>query len=117
VLPEEIVYAALGQTGCPSIFPDVAPEGTAPPWLAYQMVGGQTAAYMSNRPELMNARIQVSVWALSRADASALMHRVIAVLCDAPAGITMIGAPVSSYEHRNRLYGARADFSVWYPLS
>ncbi|MBN3758161.1 DUF3168 domain-containing protein [Paraburkholderia sp. Tr-20389] len=108
------MYAALQQTGCVHIFPDVAPEGTTPPWLAYQMVGGQTTAYVSNRPGLKNARIQISVWAVSRFEAGTLMHRAIAVLCDPPTGITLIGAPISTYEHKTALYGATADFSVWY---
>lgn len=96
------------------VFPDVAPEGTALPWLTYQSVGGQAVPDLDGPAETLNARMQISVWAATRTSATRLMQQASAAMCDEPLNGVAIGAAVSVYEQSTKLYGSRLDFSVWY---
>ncbi|MBR8219798.1 DUF3168 domain-containing protein [Burkholderia vietnamiensis] len=95
-------------------FPDVAPEGTARPYITYMAAGGQSANYLDDTVALQNSRMQLNVWADDRAGASRLMQAVIAVLTGPPINATSIGAPASVYEADTKLRGSRLDFSIWF---
>lgn len=98
------------------IYPDVAPEGTARPYLTYQQVGGKALNYLEGTvPGKRNARMQVNVWADTRLAASELSERAEDALRLA-AGLQaeVLGARVSLFEEDTKLRGARQDFSVWY---
>ncbi len=111
---EAIVAGAVRDFVEGRCFPDVAPANTARPYITYQAVGGQSQSYLNNSVALQNARMQVNVWADSRAVARAVMTRVIGALCQPSIRATAIGAPVSTYESDTKLYGSRADFSIWF---
>jgi len=117
---DEMIFAALkglvpnddGATF--RVFPDVAPEGTAPPWITYQSAGGQDAVDLDGPADELNTRMQIAVWASSRTEATRTMNLAIAAMCAAPLDGVPIGGAVSVYEQPTRLYGSRLDFSVWY---
>jgi hypothetical protein len=116
---EAIVFNALkalvaNGDGTFRIDPDVAPAGALRPYITFQAVGGQSPNYLSNTVDLQNARMQVNVWADTRAVATSLMQSAIAALTAAPIRATNIGAPVSTYEPDTKLYGSREDFSIWF---
>ncbi|PQV50973.1 DUF3168 domain-containing protein [Paraburkholderia sp. BL21I4N1] len=116
---EAIVVAALkslvsNADGSFRIYPDVGPTGVGRPYITYQAVGGQSPNYLSNSVDLQNARMQVNVWADTRAAATAIMQSAIAALSAAPIRATTLGAPVSAYEPDTKLYGSREDFSIWF---
>ncbi|MFD1556031.1 DUF3168 domain-containing protein [Paraburkholderia silviterrae] len=111
---EAIVYGATKALVDGRCYPDVAPQNTPRPYVTYQDVGGQSPNYLSNTVELENARMQVNVWADSRAAARALMRSVIKALTADPIGAATIGGPVSVYESDTKLYGSREDFSIWF---
>lgn len=111
---EAIVAGAIKALVGGRCYPDVAPANTVRPYATYQAVGGQSPNYLSNTVALQNARMQVNVWADSRASALAVMQSVIAALSGDPVKATTIGAPVSTYEADTKLYGSREDFSIWF---
>jgi hypothetical protein len=116
---EAIVFAALkalvpNGDGTFRCYPDVAPTGALRPYITYQAVGGQSPNYLSNNVDLQNARMQLNVWADTRAAATTLMQSVIAALTAPAIKAVTIGAPVSTYEPDTKLYGSREDFSIWF---
>lgn len=96
------------------VFPDIAPAGTATPYITYQATGGQAPNTLDGAANLMNVRMQVNVWASTRRAATQIMTSVIAALCADGIDAVPIGAPVSDYEFDTQLYGSRLDFSIWY---
>lgn len=70
---ETHIYAALQEFVGGRCFPDVAPEQTARPYITYQNVGGQPISFIDSAiPNREFARVQVSVWADTRIEASDL---------------------------------------------
>lgn len=116
---ETIVFGALkalvpNGDGTFRVYPDVAPAGALRPYITYQAVGGQSPNYLSSTVDLQNARMQLNVWADTRAAATTLMQSVIPALTGPGIKAVTIGAPVSSYESDTKLYGSRSDFSIWF---
>lgn len=116
---ESIVTAALksfvpNADGTFRVYPDVAPAGVVKPYITYQDVGGEDATTLSGENEQQNARMQMNVWATTRAEAVALMRQVQTALTAAPILGTPIGTAVSVYEADTKLRGRRLDFSIWY---
>ena len=65
--------STLLKTVCPRTFPDVAPSGTAAPFIAWQALGGESLRYLDNTaPDKRNTYMQVSVYSKTRAEALAL---------------------------------------------
>jgi hypothetical protein len=98
------------------VYADVAPATVVKPYITYQSVGGQDETTFDGLNALQNSRMQVNVWAITRVSASALMQQVLQALTAAPVRGTPIGAPVSVYEEDTKLYGSRADISIWYTV-
>ena len=111
---EEIVYGALAYLAGGNVFPDLAPPGTSAPWITYQAAGGTDHTTLDDTAATLNARMQLTVWAHTRAEASDLMAQIRATLKSPPIRAVPIGAPVSSFESDTLLYGSRLDFSLTY---
>ncbi|MNM43651.1 hypothetical protein D3C81_545320 [compost metagenome] len=109
---EKVVVEALKTVTGLSIFPDVAPTGTAGPYVTYQAVGGQDVNGLDGPADLENQRMQINVWSATRAATATTMRAARTALV--AAGGIPIGAPVSQYESDTKLYGSRLDFSIWY---
>ena len=110
------IFSALSSLAGGRVFPDVAPEGTARPYLTYQQVGGDALNYLEGTvPGKRNARIQINAWADTRLAASELSERAEDLLrLAAGLQVEVLGARVSIYEEDTKLRGARQDFSVWH---
>lgn len=110
------IFAALSPLAGGRVFPDVAPEGTARPYLTYQQVGGDALNFMEGTmPGKRNARIQINAWADTRLAASELSEQAedaLRLVLGLQAEV--LGARVSIFEEDIKLRGARQDFSVWY---
>lgn len=111
---EAIVAAALSPLAGARVFPDVAPAATVRPYIVYQAVGGQDSNTLGGPTNLQNARVQVAVWADTRATAVALMRNSISALVGEPIKALPIGSPVSVHEPETKLYGSRQDVSIWF---
>lgn len=110
------IFEALSPLAGGRVFPDVAPEGTARPYLTYQQVGGDALNYLEGTvPGKRNARIQINAWADTRLVASGLSEQAEDALRLA-VGLQaeVLGARASIFEEDTKLRGTRQDFSVWY---
>lgn len=96
-------------------YPDVAPSGVARPYIVYQQVGGQAPIFLERAvPSKKNGRIQISVWADTRAAASALGDQIEGPMVAATAfDAKPLGAPVAVFDEETKLRGSQQDFSVW----
>lgn len=112
---ESHVFSALKDLVDDRVYPDVAPPGVQEPYIVYQCVGGKATNFLGGEtPSKTNARVQVSVWSLSRLQTSALVKQVEqAMRASAALQTTVLGSAVSDHEPETQRFGARQDFSVW----
>ena len=98
-----------------SVYPDVAPMTAVPPYATYQQVGGESLSYMGREvPSKKNGRFQITVWAKTRLQASALAISIENAFLQAEAfQATPLGSPIAAYEDGTNFYGTHQDFSVW----
>ena len=111
---ESDLYTVLAAV-CPRTYPDVAPTTTVRPYVTYQQIGG-AAVNMLDRwvPNKRNARVQVNVWADTRASAVTTMQAIedairMSVLFQGEPE----SAPLSDYDHDMLVYGSAQDFTIW----
>jgi hypothetical protein len=113
---EESLYAILGPIFDGRLSPDVTPDNPEFPLAVYQQAGGQAIDFADQTPaDNDNARVQVWVWAKTRLEASELSRQVRTALLESALIAKTLGAPVSTTNDTLKLYGARTDFSIWYP--
>lgn len=113
---ESIVDVALAPLAGGRIYPDVVPAGAARPYIVYQSVGGVDETTFDGLSELQNSRMQVAAWGEDRLSVALLMQQILQALTVAPVLGTPVGAPVSVYEDDTKLYGSRADVSIWFNI-
>jgi len=97
-------------------YPDVAPLGVAKPYGTYQQVGGEAPTLLAGVPSKRNARMQITFWSLTRAEANSLAVLAEAALETATSSTFQakpLGAFVADHEEETKLFGARQDFSIW----
>ena len=104
-------------TVCPRVLPDVAPFGTARPYITWQFIGGRSLRYVEGGPaDKRHTLLQVNVWSKRRTEALALARLAEAALCDgvAPFVAQPESEPIADIadDIEPILYGARQDFSI-----
>lgn len=112
---EENLLQALALLVSDRCFPDFAPGGTAPPFIVFQQAGGQAPTFLERAvPSKKNARMQVNVWAATRAESAAIAIQVEAALvASTQFDAKPLSAPISLVDEDNSLRGSSQDFSVW----
>ena len=111
---EASIQSALGSLVGNRVYPDVTPDNPVFPLIVYQQVGGVVINPMDGSdPNLDNARMQVVVWSKTRLEASGIA-RAARIAMASTLDSTAFAAPVSLYEETLKLYGSRADYSLWY---
>lgn len=112
---ESQITAALEPLAPGRVFPDVAPDA-ALPYITYHQVGGEVINYTDGAiPDRSNARVQINVWAATRAAASQLGAQVeAAIRAVRELQPTVLSARVAMYDDESRAKGTRQDFSLWY---
>lgn len=97
------------------VFPDIAPEAVATPFIVVQQVGGQAPSFLENTvPSLKNGRFQFSVWAKTRSQATMLAAQIEAALVAATEfQARPLSAALYRYEPDTQLRGSSQDFTVW----
>lgn len=100
----------------PRTYPDVAPAGTATPYVTWQQIGGQSMRYGDNTADSRYPLIQVNVWSRSRMEASAMIRQIEDAICASSAfQATPQGEPLSTYESDTLLYGSIQRFEIFGP--
>ena len=111
----ESELTTLLKTVCPRTFPDVAPSGTAAPFIAWQLLGGESLRALDNTAfDKRNSYVQVSVYSLTRTESLTKIRAAEDAMCASAAFICRpMGEPLTTYEDDTRLYGAMQRFSIW----
>lgn len=113
---EKAIFDALRALVGDRVYPDVAPDDTARPYITYQQIGGRPVNYLDGgAPTTKNARFRVNVWANKRAEAAAVNAQIEAALRATPALRTTVATnAVALADPETRLRGASQDFSFWF---
>ncbi len=108
---------AVLQALCPRVFPDVAPQGTALPYISWQHIGGRPQRFVDGAAaSLRHSYVQINVWAGTRAQAMTLVRSVEDALCAATAfNARPESEPIADVDADTDRRGYLQDFSVWGP--
>jgi len=106
---------ALLKTLCPRVFPDVAPEAAAKPYITWQGLGGETARFVDNTAaDKRNTMMQVNGWSTTRAEALDMIRRIEDYMCASAAFLAEPGSEaLTTYETETQLYGCIQSYSIW----
>lgn len=100
---------------CTRTFPDFAPVSTVRPYVTYQQIGGDAVNFVDRLiPNKRNARMQINVWADTRASAVTTMQAIE----DALRMSTLFQAEPESamttdFDADFPVYSAMQDFTIW----
>ncbi len=101
-------------TECTRVFPDVAPNGTAHPFVTWQGLGGEAVSYVdSTAPDKRFTLMQITVWSTTRLDALELVRSIEAALRAASAFVcTPQGEAISTTDPATKSYGCIQRFEI-----
>jgi hypothetical protein len=113
---EAAIFDALRVLVVDRVYPDVAPDNVARPYITYQQIGGQAVNFIDGAaPSMRNSRFRINVWTDRRAEAAALNALVETALRAAPTLRTTVSSgPVALADPDTRLRGMSQDFSFWF---
>lgn len=100
---------------CPRVYPDVAPQGAAVPYITFQHIGGQPMRYLNNAAaNQRHSMLQINTWAATRAEALSLCRAIEEALCAASAFTARPDSePIDDVDGDTDRRGCMQDFSVW----
>lgn len=105
----------LLKTKCQRVYPDVAPAGTALPYVTWQGIGGESISYLDNTAgDKRNVLVQINGWSSNRLEALQLIRAIEDVMRASSAFVASpMGEPLSTYEADVPVYGTLQRFSIW----
>lgn len=108
------LFTAL-QAVCSRTYPDVAPVGTARPYVVWQQIGGPAPVFLEGAlPNKVGAYVQITVWDDERKDANALMRAIEAALvANTSMQARPLGGLIAAVDDGNVLRGCHQDFEIW----
>lgn len=100
---------------CPRVFPDVAPSGTALPYVTWQGLGGESLSFLDNTTgDKRNTLMQIGVYSSTRLQALQLVRQIEDAMRASAAFVCKpTGEPLSTYELDTLIYGALQRFEIW----
>jgi hypothetical protein len=111
---EADLYTKLASLVSNRVYPDVAPEGTAKPFITYQQKGGQAVNFLgAESSNKKNARFQINVWSATRSEAATLMRQIEDLMVTSPLYGKIEGGSIATYDEVTKARGAMQDFSFW----
>jgi hypothetical protein len=90
----------------------VAPDGTLPPYITWQVIAGQPENYLAERPDMDFFRVQLNFWAESRTPAKALYEAGVAALEEAAHQVSF---NADERDPETLFWRRSADFNFWVP--
>jgi hypothetical protein len=110
----EVREALRGLAG-DRVFPLVADENTATPYVVFQVVGGDPQEFLSGeKPEKRQRRVQVNVWSKSTIEAGQIAEQVEDALRAAtnlqPEVLTI---PIDTFDEATKYRGTRQEFYLF----
>lgn len=111
----EATLQALLLTKCPRTFPDVAPSGTAKPWVTWQALGGESLGFLDNTAaDKRHTLMQINCWSTTRLQALQIIRDIETAMRASGVFIaTPQGEPISQYETETALYGCIQRFDIY----
>jgi len=115
VTPEEHIEGVLQHLAGGRVFPDVAPEKTATPYITYQAVGGAPVNFQSgDQPDKQPVRMQVNVWSATRIEASELGAQVEqAMRAATELQVEVDTGRVATFDETTNYRGTMQDFMLF----
>lgn len=112
---EADIFNALKGLVSDRCFPDMAPLGTARPFIVYEQAGGEAVHYVDGSlPGIKHGRFEIGVYADSRAACAALALQVESEMAAAASFQgTALHAPISDYASDVKIYSSTQNFSVF----
>ena len=110
---ESTIFEALKSLVANRVYPDLAPENTARPYITYHQVGGAAVNFIDSAvPSSRRGRFQVNVWGDTRAQVAAMTIATENALRTAVALQTKVeDGPAGFYDPDTKLRGSMQDFS------
>lgn len=110
--PEEKLIAAVSPLCAGRLYPDFAPLGAARPYVTWQQVGGDRAAFVEGGGADKRAvRFQLEVWSDSNLASTMLIRQIEAALIASPVLAEAQGGAIATIDDAN-LRGSRQDFTI-----
>lgn len=109
------VRAALAGLAGDRVYPLIAEENTATPYIVFQVVGGEPENFASgDRPAKRWRRVQVNVWSKSILEAGAIADQVENALCAvAELQTDVVTGAVDTYDEATKYRGQMQDFMLF----
>jgi hypothetical protein len=109
------VRSALEGLAGDQVFPVVAPEGTLPPYVVFQIVGGDPQESLSGeKPAKKLRRVQVSVWAKASLEAEAIAIQAEDALRARPdLQVEVLTEAIDDFDEVTKYRGTRQDFYLF----
>lgn len=110
-----VVVTALSGVFSGRLYPGVPPDNPGRTAMGiFQRVGGVPIYFTEGRlPDEENARVQVTIWAESAAQADQMARQCREIAAEHP-DMLPLDVPVGDYNEVLKLHGARFDLAVWY---
>lgn len=112
---DELIFSLLKGLVANRVYPDIAPQEASVPYITHQDVGGESINFMDGAaPGKGNTRLQVNVWAKTRAEAKAISLAAEGILRSAPAlATTVLGSLMTTVDATTGYRGTIQHFSIW----
>lgn len=110
----EVREALRGLAG-DRVYPLMADEDTATPYIVYQVVGGDAQEYLSGeKPCKKQRRVQVKVWSTSTIEAAQIAEQVEdALRAAAHLQPDVLTVPMDTFDEATKYRGAMQDFYLF----
>ena len=111
----EVRDALRGLAG-DKVFPMMADEGTLPPYIVFQVIGGSAQEFISGeKPEKKVRRVQVNVWSKSTIEASQIAEQVEdAIRAATSLQPEVLTIPVDTFDETTKYRGTLQEFYLFY---
>lgn len=112
---ESELFDALRGLVADRVYPTVAPEEVAAPYVTWQATGGNAVNFMDGeQPSKKNARIQLNVWSKTLGEAMRIAQQAETILrARAALSTTVQTGQLTRYEPDTKLHGTYQFFSCW----
>lgn len=117
---QQAVFETLGQAAGVNalvgarIYPDVAPQDAARPYIVWQEVSNVPANGLDGFLNLDNFRVQVTCWGVKATDVRDIDAAVRAAMDAATSFKSLqVDHRALPFEPDTKLFGSQSDFSVW----
>lgn len=106
---------AILKTVCATVWEDDVPDGTLPPYVTWQQIGGRPLRSTDgNALDKRNSLIQINTWSLTRTESRTMIRQIENALCTSLLFVAEQQDEAQSVTEDNpKLYGKIQRFSIY----